>query len=166
MKNFVCFVLALLGLAAVASAQQNQFDGMGDRVFPMVSRLLTDDQRQSVQQIIATQRDQVRSLAEKIRTSRQALLNQVANAKFDEDTVRNYAGQAAKAETDLMVIYARALSQMQPPLSAQQIAQLKNFQPGRFEARRNEADAPTAPEVHLKMPAPLPRDTNDLPVVN
>jgi hypothetical protein len=54
---------------------------------------------------------------------------------------------------------------MQPPLSAQQLAQLKNFQSGHFVGFRDEAETP-APEVHLKLPPPLPTDTNGLPVVN
>ena len=63
-----------------------------------------------------------------------------------------------------MVIYARALSQMQPPLSPSQLQQLQNFQPGQL---RQQAIPKTnaAPEKHLDLPPPLPRDSNDLPVV-
>jgi hypothetical protein len=53
---------------------------------------------------------------------------------------------------------------MQPPLSAAQAKQLKNFQPGRFQ---DFPDAPGAePQSRMKLPPPLPRDTNDLPVVH
>lgn len=169
MKKLLSFLLslAIIGFAGAASAQ-NQGYGMGERAFPMINRLLTDEQRQSLQKIIVPQRDQIRLLEEKIRDSRQALLNQIASGSFDENLVNQYAGETSKAEADLMVIYARALSQMQPKLSEQQIAQLKNFQPGRFRASRDESDRdePAAPEVHMKLPPPLPRDTNDLPVVN
>jgi Spy/CpxP family protein refolding chaperone len=99
------------------------------------------------------------------------MLNQVVSGGFDESAVRQYASQAAGAEADLTVIFARALSHMQPPLTAQQVAQIKNFSPGRLkEARRGNGGADdesgTAPEVHLKLPPPLPQDTNGLPIVN
>jgi Spy/CpxP family protein refolding chaperone len=166
MRKFLCLMLAMAGLTLVASAQQNDPGGAGDHAFPLINRVLTDAQRQSLQQIMAPQRDQVRSLAEKMRASRDALFNQAASGNFNEGTVREYAEQSARAEADLMVMYARALSQMQPPLSAQQIAQIKNYQGGRFAKVRKEEDAPAAPEVHMQMPPALPRDTNDLPVVN
>lgn len=160
--------LIIIALAATASAQQNQPYGMGEREFPLINRILTDDQRQSLRQIIGSERDQIRPLEEKIRNSRQSLLDMTVSGNFNENLATRYAGETARAEADLLVIYSRALSQMQPKLSGQQIAQLKNFQPGRFRASRDESahDESAAPEVHMKLPPPLPRDTNDLPVVN
>jgi Spy/CpxP family protein refolding chaperone len=167
MKKELSFLLSLIvviAFTAVASAQQNQGYGMGERVFPLINRILTDDQRQSLQQIIVSQRDQIRPLEEKIRDSRQALLSLTVGGNFNENLANQYAGETARAEADLLVIYARALSQIQPKLSAQQIAQLKNFQQGRARGTRDESA--DAPEVHMKLPPPLPRDTNGLPVVN
>jgi Spy/CpxP family protein refolding chaperone len=137
----------------------------------MVSRVLTAQQRQSLQQLIEGERAQIRPLVDKLQTSRQAMLNQVVSGTFDENQVRQYATQSANAEADLTVIFARALSHMQPPLSAQQVAQIKNFSPGHLkEVHRGQEEAddasPAAPEVHLKLPPPLPQDTNGLPVVN
>ena len=60
-------------------------------------------------------------------------------AKFDENLARQYAGQSAGAEAQLTVIFARALAQMQPPLSHDQLSQLKTFQSGRFSGIRDEA---------------------------
>lgn len=160
---YLLFSVSLIGLAGAASAQDKGY-GMGDRVFPAIGRLLTDDQRKSLQQILESERGQIRPLEEKIRASRQALLGQIAGGNFDENLANQYAGESAKAEADLMVITAKALSKMQPPLSAQQIAQIRDFQPGRFKASQ---DVPgPAPEAHLKLPPPLPRDTNGLPIVN
>jgi Spy/CpxP family protein refolding chaperone len=168
--------LVIAGLAASAPAQQAAANGgggngggVGDRLFPMIGRVLTSEQRQSLQQLMESQRTQIRPLVEKLQASRQAMLNQVASGNFDESLVRQYAAQSASAEAELTVMYARALSQMQPRLSAQQIAQIKNFQPGRYKAGRNGDagdESTAAPEVHLKLPPPLPRDTNDLPMVN
>ena len=139
--------------------------GLEARLFPMLGRLLTDEQRLSLLRNMDTQRDQIQPLQETIRSSRAALLNQIISGKFDEKLARQYAGQSAGAEAQLTVIFVRALSQMQPPLSAEQLAQLKSFRSGHFVGFRDEAEAP-APEVHLKMPPPLPTDTNGLPIVN
>lgn len=139
--------------------------GLEARFFPMLGRLLTDQQRLSLLRNMDSQRDQIRPLQERIRISRAALMNQVISGKFDEKRARQYAAQSAYAEAQLTVVFAKALSQMQPPLTARQIAQLKGFKGGRFFGFRDEAEAP-APEVHLKMPPALPQDTNGLPIVN
>jgi Spy/CpxP family protein refolding chaperone len=170
MKKLSCLLIlfALASFMAAAWAQQNAA-GVGERLFPMVGRVLTVQQRQSFQQILEAQRAQIRPLVEKLQASRQAMLNQAFSGNFNEGVVRQYAAQSANAEADLSVIFAKALSQMQPPLSAQQIAQLKNSQMGRFRQARNgeSDDEPAAvPAVHLKLPPPLPTDTNGLPVVN
>jgi len=99
-----------------------------------------------------------------MRESRRAMLDAAAGGKFDEDLVRQSAQASAGAEAELTVIYARALSQMRPPLTAQQLQELKDFQPGQFQAQSGPAAA-SAPEKHLELPPPLPRDTNDLPVL-
>jgi Spy/CpxP family protein refolding chaperone len=166
MKKLLSFLLllAMAGLTTSATAQQNQGYGLGERMFPMLNRVLTDEQRQSLQQIIAPQRDQLRPLEEKLRSSRQALVDQITSGNFNEALASQDANESAQAEADLTMVFAKALAKMQPPLSAEQISQIKNFQPGRFEGNRKAAD--DAPENHLKLPPPLPRDTNDLPVVN
>ena len=166
MKKLSCLLLTMVVtlLAARGFAQSNRPMGL-DGFFPMLGRLLTDEQRLSLLRNIDSQRDQIRPLQEKIRSSRAALLNQIVSGKFDENLARQYAGQSAGAEAQLTVIFARALARMQPSLSPEQLAQLKTFKSGRFFGIRDEAETP-APEVHLKLPPPLPRDTNGLPVVN
>lgn len=151
--------------AARVSAQSNRAMGMETRFFPALGRLLTDEQRMSLMRNMDLQRDQIQPLQEKIRSSRAALLNQIVSGKFDENLARQYAAQSAGAEAQLTVIFARALAQMQPRLSPEQLAQLKTFQSGRFVGFRDEAETP-APEVHLKLPPSLPTDTNGLPIVN
>jgi Spy/CpxP family protein refolding chaperone len=165
MKKLPCLLLSLTlaGLAVAASAQQTPAGGIGERFFPALGRILNDDQRQSLRQIVEAQRAQLQPLERELRTSRQALLNQIASGSFDENAVRQYADESAKAESDLTVIFARALSQMQPPLTAAQIQQLKNFQPGHIQDASDASGPP--PEPHMKVPPALPRDTNDLPVV-
>jgi Spy/CpxP family protein refolding chaperone len=154
-------------LAIAASAQQGPFNpanATGDRFFPALGRVLTDDQRQSLRQIVLAQREQMQPLEQQVRAARQNMLSQItAGGQFDENLVRQYAEQSAKAETELTVMFAKDLSQMQPPLSAAQVRQLRSFQPGRFQ---DLPDAPgVEPQSRMKLPPPLPRDTNDLPVV-
>jgi Spy/CpxP family protein refolding chaperone len=167
MKNLRCFLLCIvvITLAVKCSAQQNRPMGLETRFFPMLGRLLTDEQRLSLLRNMDSQRDQIQPLQEKIRSSRAALLNQIVSGKFDENLARQYAAQSAGAEAQLTVIFARALAHMQPPISAEQLAQLKASQSGRFFGFRDEAETP-APEVHLKLPPSLPSDTNGLPIVN
>jgi Spy/CpxP family protein refolding chaperone len=164
--QFLLFVY-ITGLAIAISAQQGPFNApnaIGDRFFPALGRVLTDDQRQSLRQIILAQREQMQPLEQQLRAARQNMLGQITGGQFDENLVRQYAEQSAKAEAELTVMFAKDLSQMQPPLSAAQVEQLKGFQPGRFQ---NFPDAPGAePRSHMKLPPPLPRDTNDLPVVH
>jgi Spy/CpxP family protein refolding chaperone len=137
----------------------------GERFFPALNRVLNDEQRQSLRSTLERQRDRLLPLEEKLRVSRQALLEAAVGGKFNENVARQNAEALAGAQAELTVIYARALSQMQQPLSEQQIRQLGNSQPGRFGPQAGPAAA-SAPEHHLELPPPLPRDTNDLPVVN
>lgn len=164
MKKLQCLLLsaAIIGLAATVSAQQGP-NGIGDRFFPALGRILTQDQRDSLRHMIIAQRARFIPLEQQLRSSRQALLGQIAGGKFDENAARQYAEQSARAEAELTVMFAKMLSQMQPPLSPVQVRQLQNFQPGRFADFADGGGGP--PESHLKLPPALPRDTNDLPVV-
>ena len=161
-------ICALVFCAAVAPAQNQpqrpQAFAAGARFFPALNRVLTEEQRQSLRAALESQRDKMPALEEKVRASRRALLDAAIGGKFDENLARQGAEASAGAEAELAVIYARALSQMQPPLSEQQVRQLKNFQPGQFQPQSGPT-AESAPEKHLELPPPLPRDTNDLPVV-
>jgi uncharacterized membrane protein len=154
--------------AAIAPAQnlpqRPQTLAAAGRFFPALNRVLTDEQRLSLRTALESQREKMTPLEEKVRASRRALLDAAAGGKFDENLVRRSAEASAGAEAELAVIYARALSKMQPSLSAQQLRQLKNFQPGQFQPQSGPA-AQSTPEKHLELPPPLPRDTNDLPVM-
>ena len=167
MKVLLSISLAVF-CAAIAPAQNQPRRPLpltaGERFFPALNRVLTDEQRQSLRAALEPQRDKMPALEEKVRASRRALLDAAVGGKFDENLVRQSAEASAVAEAELTVIYVRALSQMHPPLSAQQLEQLKNFQPGQFQAQSGPAAA-SVPEKHLELPPPLPRDTNDLPVL-
>jgi Spy/CpxP family protein refolding chaperone len=165
-------ILASIGVAVVCAVtvtaqnppQRPPALAAGERFFPALSRVLTDDQRQSLRGILERQRGRLLPLEEKLRTSRQALLDAAVGGKFNENVARQNAEALAGAEAELTVIFAQALSQMLPPLSEQQIRQLRDSQPGGFGPQAGPP-ADSAPEKHLPVPPPLPRDTNDLPVV-
>jgi len=169
MKTRILASLCAVVFCAAISHAQNQAQhplafAAGERFFPALNRVLTDEQRQSLRAALAAQRDKLPPLEEKLRASRRALLDAAAGGKFDENLARQNAEASAGAEAELAVIYVRALSQMRPLLSAQQLGQLENFQPGQFQPPAG-LPAKSAPEKHLALPPPLPRDTNDLPVV-
>ena len=134
--------------------------------FPALNRVLTDDQRKSFRTAIESQSEKIQPLEEKMRASRKALLDEIAGGRFDETAARQDAEESAKAEAELTVIFAKALSQMQPPLSARQIEQMKNFQPGQGQQQPQSApQTEVEPRPEMNLPPPLPRDSNDLPVV-
>lgn len=150
--------------AAQTPGQRQPAFGIGDRFFPALGRVLTDAQRKSFHAALASQFQKIPPLEEKMRSSRLALLDEIAGGKFDEAAARQSAQDSAQAEAELTVIIAKALSQMQPPLSAQQIEQLKNFQPGQFQPPA-ASQTVIAPPPKMNLPPPLPRDSNDLPIV-
>jgi len=149
---------------AQALGQRQQGFGSIDRFFPALNRVLTDAQRKSFRTAIESQSAKIQPLAEQMRLSHQALLDEIAGGKFDEAAARQSAEESAKAGAELTVIFAKALSQIQPPLSAQQIEQMKNFQPGQQQPPL-APQAEVAPRPKMDFPPPLPRDSNDLPVV-
>ena len=92
----------------------------------LMERVLTEDQRESMRAIMTSQREQMRGLQEKIRAARKELLKTSLADTFDEDTVRAKALAVAKLEAEVTVLRARAISQVQPSLSDEQIEQIMN----------------------------------------
>jgi len=168
LKPIFCFAAIAIALSnfdvhAQVPPQRQQGFAAGDRFFPALSRVLTDEQRKSFRAAVESQSEKIQPLEEKMRASRKMLLDEIAGGQFDEVAARQSADESAKAEAELTVIFAKALSQMQPPLSTQQITQLKNFQPGRLQPQAAPQTEDEQPRSNL--PPPLPRDSNDLPVV-
>ena len=117
--------------------------------------VLTDEQRRSFREAMQGQREKMRDWEEKVRTTRREILEASLKPDFDEQALREKALAAAKAETELMVLRAKAISQIKPPLTPGQIERLKEpMLPGngRFRDQRP-----------LGRPG-APRDENDLPL--
>ena len=92
---------------------------------PPVERSLTQEQRQQLRAAIETNRPQITQLNEQLRTARQAVLETQLAEKFDETTFRAHTEAAAKVETELALINARAFATVRPHLTAEQISQIR-----------------------------------------
>jgi Spy/CpxP family protein refolding chaperone len=124
-----------------------------------IERVLTEEQREDMRSIMMAQREAMRETNEKIRVARQDLLKAVLADSFNEDTVRAKAMAVAKLEAELTVMRAKALAQMQPPLSDEQMERIKNapqerMQPGAGDPRRSER--PPRPPQERNQPRPQP----------
>ncbi len=135
-------IATILGYAAAAPAQgqpqspdrprperPQQFPGGFGRFGPGFERLvgvLTDEQRASLREAMEGQREKMRELEEKIRDARKDLFEAGIAEKFDEEYVRNKAMAAAKLETEMTVLRARAFSQLRPKLSPEQLEKIRN----------------------------------------
>jgi Spy/CpxP family protein refolding chaperone len=128
---------------------------------PLMERVLTGEQRESMRDLLASQREARRGIQEKLREARKELQKASLAETFDEDTVRAKALVVAKLEADLTVLRAKALSQVQPPLSGRQIEQILNPPPGeRMQPRNGE---PRPGDGRGNRPPRDPRDGNEPP---
>ncbi len=144
--------------------QQGERPGPGMQPGPgvaLMERVLTEEQRESMRDIMKSQRERMQGIQEKIRAARKELLKASLAESFDEEVVRAKALVVAKLEADLTVLRAKAISQVQPPLSDEQIEQIMNpppqdrFQPGNGEPRPGDRRGNRPPRG--------PRDGGDQP---
>lgn len=162
-------LIGVLGVALSAVGQnQNQSNdnpsprrqfsaGAGARVSPGFERVLsvlTDEQRASMREAMAVDREKIRDLEQKIRESRKELFELGLREKFEEAAVREKANEAAKLDAEMTVLRVKAISKIQPPLTAEQIEKIKNS---------------AAPESDRQPEPPrrrhdIPRDENGLPL--
>jgi len=118
-----------------------------------INDLLTEEQRVSLRKAMESQRDQVRGLELKLREARKEIYNTGLNSKFDENAVREKAMAVAKIEGEMTVLRVKALSQIQPPLSPEQIQKLQSLPPGGGQR----------PLDRTREAPPANRDENGLP---
>jgi Spy/CpxP family protein refolding chaperone len=133
--------------------------GMG----PAMS-VLTEEQRASVMQAMQAQREKMRELEIKMRSARQELLAAGLDGKFDEEAVRKQAMAVANLDAEMAVLRVKAISQVQPPLSPEQIEKIKSAMPnlpGRAAAMRGQREQENAARRSSLLNTN--RDENDLP---
>ena len=92
---------------------------------PPVERSLTPEQRQQLRAAIEANRAQITQLNEQLRAARQAVLETQLAEKFDETAFRAHTEAAAKVETELALINARAFAAVRPSLTPEQISQIR-----------------------------------------
>jgi len=161
---------------APAGPGQRQFQGQGgagNRLGGDIERImmvLTPEQREFVRTANEENRDKTRELEEKVRAARKATLDAALDKKFDEAVLRQRLEAVAKLDIDLMVIRAKALSKVEPPLSEEQIERIKNPPPMGDMMRQRQGQGPNgAPgafrdQTRPRPPSDGPRDENDLPM--
>src|SRR6185437_16176585 len=92
--------------------------------------VMTEQQRASYQAAMKTMRPQLVEIETQIRAAHWDLLNTSLSAKFDENVIREKAMVSARLEAELTVLRVKAYSQVQPPLSPEQIEMVKSEEPG------------------------------------
>jgi Spy/CpxP family protein refolding chaperone len=131
-----------------------------------IGNVLTDEQRASFRQQMESQREQMRGIEVKLREARAKAVDAAFQRPLNETAVRESAMAVASLEADLAVIRAKALAQIQPPLSPEQIEKIKRGIAGaplRREFRNPERAQPQlAPERQHNITS-TNRDENDLP---
>jgi len=107
--------------------------------------LLNPEQRASLRQVAGVEREKLREVEEKLRDARRVLYQTALLDKFDEETVRQKAKSVAELDAELSVLRLKILSQVNPPLSADQLQKLS---------------APPAPDAQSSDDTPRQRRTD------
>ena len=122
--------------------------------------VLTDPQRASYETALTNERGRMLELQAKLRAARQDFLVTSLDQKFDENVLRQKAFVAARFEAEMAVIRAKAMSQVQPPLTPEQIEKIKAGQPGPVRPLgRQQIERP----VQRQPPTGTNQDVNGLP---
>ena len=125
--------------------------------------VLDDQQRASYMAAMNRQRAQMIELEAKLRIARENFVAASVDQKFDENVMREKAMAAYRLEAEMAVLRAKAMSEVQPPLTAEQIEKIKTGQSGPMrpfrpqQQRQLERSAPNNPSVNTNT------DINGLP---
>ena len=175
---FPCFATGLLICAAgfPSYAQQSNAPGQnrpvdrrppaGGPARPMdgaapVLGVLTEEQRASFERAMQAHREQSRELNARLREARRELMLAGVDGKFDEAAVRKQALAVANLEAELAVQRARAFSQIQPPLTHEQIQRIRSATPA--ERGAGPGARPAERPARRRILSDANRDENNLP---
>lgn len=162
MKVAVALTAAALGSVWIATAQTNTAAPPPQRPPPQtefrrgagpmpeaaglglqVGRVLNDDQRASLRDIMQAQQEKMRELQKNMREARKALVEASLAEKPDEAAIRKQAEAIGKAESEIAILRAKVLSEIKPSLTSEQREKLKNPLP--LELRQDRSDRPLPP---------------------
>jgi Spy/CpxP family protein refolding chaperone len=125
--------------------------------------VLDDQQRASYEAALSRERGLMLELQAKLRIAREDFVAASVDQKFDETAMRQKAMAAYGIEAEMAVLRAKAMSEVQPPLTPEQIQKIKTGQPGPMrpfrqqQQRQLERSAPNTPSVNTNT------DINGLP---
>jgi Spy/CpxP family protein refolding chaperone len=122
--------------------------------FERVFGVLTEEQRSSFRQAMEGERQKVRELEQKSGEARRELMEAGLVDKFDEAKVREKLNALMKVDADLTMIRIKALSKIEPKLSAEQLEKLRSAPQG---------EGGPAPEIRKRNRPDVDRDENGLP---
>lgn len=108
------------------SGDQPGFRGGQGQGLPLMERVLTEDQRDSLRQMMESQREKMRGLQEKIRDARKAMMQAALADDFKDDVVKAKALEVAKLEAEMTVMRLKAVAEVQPALSKEQLEKILN----------------------------------------
>lgn len=139
----------------------NQQGGPG---MNLMERILTEDQRESMRKTLEANREKTRATLEKIRDARKALNEAAFGAEFKESIVRSKALEVAKLESELTVMRLKALAEVQPALSEEQLDKIMN--PPQMQPQQGgnpDGDSPRPGNRRMNRPQSPPDDDMDKP---
>ena len=135
--------------------------GQGQGGLPMMEQVLTEDQRDSMRQAMEAQREKMRGLQEKIREARKALMTAALAEDFKETVVQAKALEVAKLEAEVTVLRLKALAEVQPALSKEQLEKMLNPQPPQGMGPGGDGQRPN--NRRANRPPGEPRDGDEMP---
>lgn len=87
--------------------------------------ILSDEQWTSFQKVRAEQSQKLMELRPKMQTAQREVIEAGLSPKFDQAVLEQKAQAAAQLYADMLMTQAKAFSEIQPPLSAEQIEKIK-----------------------------------------
>ena len=140
---------ALISGGALALAQSAQGPGVhgphsprggpgGRMEFGLRGIDLTDAQRQQVQAIMESHRDELQQIGEKVREAHRAFAQATSAETIDEAAIRTASTAVANAMADEGILRARIRSEVNGILTAEQREQLKTRQQEAGSRRRGQ----------------------------
>jgi Spy/CpxP family protein refolding chaperone len=126
------FTAGLFGLMLLTAARTAAQPGTaldhghgGPRMFQALQ--LSDEQKSSIQELYATNRENLRPLREQLQQQRQLLRQAAEKQPFDEAQVRFQAQELAKLQAEAIVAHAALMNQVSAILTPEQRATLENL---------------------------------------
>jgi protein CpxP len=129
-KSLALSALLLAGLLASSRAEAQPGPGIrggfhGGRLFETLQ--LTNEQKAAIDGLFAANRDNARSLHQRLQEQRQLLRNAAQAQPFDEAAVRFQAQELANLQAEMMVQRIAVTNQISSVLTADQKAKLQEL---------------------------------------